>query len=152
MIHIRVGSKEDKCRSVYGILYDVDGDPFRSNGTSFWTGILDGNTNIREHTKDEVMTKFYTRAVNLDAEYQIVCDVMLDEGSFSYYEIAKKMTTFLRKGRNKASSPEKLLAGLPKFLGTMGVVKTLYNAYDAPKAPDFKAALRSIQGSCPWAF
>jgi hypothetical protein len=158
MIHIRIGAKEDKCRSVYGVLYDEDGGPFSSDATSFWTGILDGNTNIAGHTKSEVMNSYQSRVLDVNAEYKQVCDVRLDPiGDRSYFEIARKITVFLKKGRNKSSSPEKVIAGLPKFLTTMGIMDNLCdtddgNAPESKSAPDLRESLRTIQGSCPWAF
>lgn len=163
MIHIRIGFREDKCRSVYGVLYSEEGKldgVSAMDAVSFWCGILDGNANIRAHTSNEVITRYRSRVLEPDAEYREVCNVRLDPiGDRSYYEMAKKITAFLEKGRNRASSPEKVLTGLPKFMTTMGIPEILdCENGNAPKdpepesAPDLMAALRSIQGSCPWAF
>ncbi|MBE7562691.1 hypothetical protein H7F10_06945 [Acidithiobacillus sp. HP-6] len=165
MIHIRIGVREDKCRSVYGILYSEEGKldgASAMDAASFWCGILDGNANIRAHTSNEVIARYRSRVLEPDAEYREVCNVKLEPvGNLSYYEMAKKITTYLQKGHNKTSSPEKVLTGFPKFMATMSIspvhILGCENDYGlAPEtpesAPDLRAALRSIQGSCPWAF
>jgi hypothetical protein len=154
MIRIRIGAKKDKCRSVYGILYNEDGD--HSDATSFWTGILDGNTNIAGHTKDEVMNSYQSRVLDAKTGYKSVCNVKLKPiGNISNYDRARKIIIYLQKGRRNTSSPEAVLSGLPMFMTTMGVVVILGledNGLASKSAQDFKTSLQSIQGSCPWAF
>ncbi|MBU2741724.1 hypothetical protein [Acidithiobacillus albertensis] len=155
MIHIRIGTKEDKCRSCYGILYDEDGDLFRSDATSFWVGILDGPTNIKGHTKSEVMNSYQSRVLDANAEYKPVCNIKLEPfSSPSYFDVARKITTFLQKGRNQGSSPERVLTGLPKFLMKMGHVEILCEDGKEPHPVphrDMDELVRKIP-SLSWAF
>lgn len=154
-IRIRIGAKADRCRSVYGVFYDEDGDPFLSDATSFWTGILDGNTNIRAHTKSEVMNSYQTRVLDPGCEYQAVCNIRLDPiVTLSYYDMTRKVTTYLQKGRNKSSSPKKVLTGIPRFLTTMGIVEVLGASGDGlaqVSTVDLGKLARNIPG-LPWAF
>ncbi|PKY11750.1 hypothetical protein B1757_02870 [Acidithiobacillus marinus] len=126
-IRVRIGSKQDDCRSVYGILYD-DSAPDSSNAASFWCGILNGPANIKAHTKNEVFARYQSRVLYPGAEYKEVQHLRLtpkDAFTHGCLTLAKAITKKLLKARTSMSGPDEPIKDMPNYMLNLGKVVVL---------------------------
>lgn len=164
-VRIRMGSKQDACRSVYGILYDDSGLD-SSDATSFWCGILDGPANIRAHTKSEVFDSYQSRVLDPGAEYREVLHSRLDPRkvvyNHGYYDLAKAICKNLQQPKNRISGFDDPFNGLFTAFGRLGKVVLLprgigfweadRSGFPQPESSDLQRQIQKIPVSLPWIF
>ncbi len=164
-IRIRIGSKQDACRSVYGILYN-DSGPNSSDATSFWCGILDGPANIRAHTKSEVFDSYQSRVLEPRAEYREVQHFRLEpKGIFThgYYDLARVITRHLQDPKCRTSGPDEPLEKIIVYAQHWGKALSLprgigfweadRSGFPQPESSeDLQTQIQKIPASLPWIF